>query len=193
MRNFAVVFLTAGAVLAVMACQNSLTNPGPVSASPAKPVTMGSETWPRTSVDGLVGTWQATKAEGINYWDSSIRRDLVAEGGEVTLVLESGQAGQTYTVTLTMPGEAPRVNYGPWHYHQYWGRPQLDFWPGWIPTEELEYGHGMGFFFTLSGDTLTLSDGGSRFLGYDFGWHDSHGQARAKLELVFSRNKRAVS
>ena len=58
--------------------------------------------------------------------------------------------------------------YGIWYEHEYPGHPQLDFWPGWIPIEELEYGHGMGFYFTLSDDTLTLTDGGRQFLGYDF-------------------------
>ena len=188
MRNLAFAVLVAVAVLAAMACQDSPTGSSPVSASPTKPMPQGSGTWPKTTVEGLVGTWQATKAEGVNFWDPSIRRDLVAEGGKVTLVLEAGQTDQTYTVTLTMPGEAPRVNYGPWYCHEYWGYPQIDFWPGWIPIEELEYGHGMGFYYTLSGNTLSLSDGGGGFLRYDFGWHDSHGQDWAKLELVFTRN-----
>jgi hypothetical protein len=143
---------------------------------------------PKPNLDGLVGTWQATKAEGINFWDPNIRRDLVAEGGTVTLVLEAEQTDQTYTVTLTMPGEAPKVNYGIWNYTDFHGRPQLDFLPGWIPLEQLEYGHGMGFYFTLGDTTLSLSDGCGRFLRYDFGWHDAYGQDWAKLELAFTRN-----
>lgn len=188
MRNLAFAVLVVLAVFAAIACQNSPTGPSPVSASPTKPVPPGSETGPKTGIDGLVGTWQATKAEGTNFWDPNIRRDLVAEGGKVTLVLEADQTDQTFTVTLTMPGESPRVNYGIWHYHEFWGHPQLDFLPGWIPIEELEYGQCMGFYFTLSDDTLTLSDGGGDFLRYDFGWHDAHGQDWAKLELVFTRN-----
>jgi hypothetical protein len=190
MRDFAFAVLVVLIVLAAVACQNGSTGPSPVSSSPAKPAVTGSPgSWPKTSVEGLVGTWQATKAEGINFWDPDTRRDLVAEGGKVTLVLEAGQTEQTFTVTLAMPGEAPRVNYGIWYYTDFHGRPQIDFWPGWIPIEQLEYGHGMGFYFTLSDTTLSLSDGGGRFLFYDFGWHDARGIDWAKLELVFTRNQ----
>lgn len=195
MKYLTYTVFAAVTVLAAVACQNSPTGPSPALVSPANagapgPGTgaTGSNAGSKTTVDGLAGTWRATKAEGTNFWDPSIKRDLVAEGGKVTLVFESGQASQTYTVTLAMPGEAPMGSYGIWHEHEYWGHPQIDFWPGWIPIEQLEYGHGMGFLYTLNGNTLTLTDGGSRFLGYDFGWHDSHGQDWAKLELVFTRN-----
>jgi len=186
MRNIALAILVALAVLGAVACQNSPTGPNAASSA-GRELTASPGTWPKTSIDGLVGTWQATKAEGINFWDPNIRRDLVAEGGKVTLVLESGQTGQTYTATLTMPGEAPRVNFGIWYYTDFHGRPQLDFWPGSIPIEELEYGDGMGFYFSLSDTTLSLSDGGGQFLCYDFGWHDAHGLDWAKLELAFTR------
>lgn len=186
MRKTTFVVLVALAILAAAACTNSPTSP-----SANSPVLAGAEVkGPATTdikIEDFVGTWQATKAEGINFWDPNIRRDLVAEGGKVTLVLESGQTGQTYTATLTMPGEAPRVNFGIWYYTDFHGRPQLDFWPGSIPIEELEYGDGMGFYFSLSDTTLSLSDGGGQFLCYDFGWHDAHGLDWAKLELAFTR------
>jgi hypothetical protein len=195
MKDFMFAGLVALIVFAPVACQDSPAGPSPTLAAPAKAMPTGpgtglagSNAEAKTAVDDLVGTWRAVKAEGINFWDPSIRRDLVAEGGKVTLVLESSPTPKDYSVTLVMPGEAPRGSYGFWHRHEYWGQPQLDFYPGWIPLEQLEYGHGMGFLYTLSGDTLTLTDGGSRFLGYDFGWHDSNGHDGAKLELVLIRN-----
>jgi hypothetical protein len=190
MRRTVFLCLLALAVLAVAACNNSPAGPSattptakrPYSPPPA-PDTSQVDAWTKS----LVGTWQATKAEGTNYWDPSVRRDLVAEGGTVTLVLEMTPTGQNFTVTLTMPGEAPRINYGTWHCWNNGGRAQIDFWPGWIPKEDLEYGDGMGMYFALNDNTLTLTDGGGRFLRYDFGWHDGGGHDWAKLELVLTR------
>jgi hypothetical protein len=179
--------LVALAVLAATACTGDPAVPG---AGALKLEVKKSSEGTDTVIDlgDLVGTWQATKAEGTNHWDPNIRRDLVAEGGTVTLVLETAETQNSFTVTLTMPGEEPRVNYGIWYCWDHEGRPQIDFWPGWIPREDLEYGDGHGMYYTLSGNTLTLSDGGGSFLLYDFGWHDSHGNDWAHLELALTRS-----
>jgi hypothetical protein len=190
-RKTVLMGFVALAVLAAAACSDNPMGPGARLMTLKQQVT--STVTDTTKIDTwtkeLLGTWQATKAEGTNHWDPNIRRDLVAEGGKVTLVLEAGQTGQTFTVTLSMPGEAPRVNYGIWYCWDNHGRPQIDFWPGWIPKENLEYGDGMGMYFTLSDNTLTLSDGGGGFLRYDFGWYDSHGNDWAHLELVLTRSE----
>lgn len=179
MRKTIVMGFVALAVLAAAACTENPTVPGSsfVSVKPLKTSTgqdpKGTdagkiEAWTKD----LVGTWQATKAEGTCSC-LDLRRDLVAEGGRVTLVLEAGPTEQAFTVTLTMPGEAPRVNYGTWYCWISNGRPQIDFWPGWIPLEQLEYGDGIGMYFSLAGNSLDLSDGDGRFLRYDFGFPDA--------------------
>jgi hypothetical protein len=190
MRKTAVMGFVTLAVLAAIACSDNPTGPG-ASLRAVKPLKMSTETGTTetdtTQIDiwykELAGTWQATKAEGTYHWDPNIRRDLVAEGGKVSLVLDVGQTEQTFTVTLTMPGEAPRVNYGNWYCWNNAGRPQIDFWPGWIPLEDLEYGDGIGMYFALSDNTLTLSDGDGRFLRYDFFDNDP-----GHLELVLTRS-----
>lgn len=185
MRKTSFMVLVALAVFAASACSNNPTSP---SANPRELVrteSTGSGTTTTTIKDGdLVGTWQAVKAEGRNYSDQTIRRDLVAEGGKVTLAFDPDNY---CTVTLTMPGETPRVNIYTWYTHESWGRPQVDFWPTWIPKKDLEYGDGHGFYITLSGNTLTLSEGGGSLLGFDFGWHDAWGNDWAILELVLTR------
>jgi hypothetical protein len=55
--------------------------------------------------------------------------------------------------------------------------------------EDLEYGDGEGMYCALSGDNLTLTDGSSCFLRYDFGWRDSGGNDWAKLESAFTRQR----
>jgi hypothetical protein len=188
MRKTAFMVLIAWAVLAAAACKENPT--GPSADSPALAGTMSKEldtTTTITKVEDLTGIWQATKAEGRNYWDPRIRRDLVAEGGTVTLVLEEGQSGKTYSATLTMPGETPRINTGRWHDHEFWGRPQIDFWPSSIPIQDLEYGDGIGFYSVLNGNTLSLSEGGGAFLLFDFGWHDPWDNDWAILDLVLTR------
>lgn len=186
MRKTSLMVLVALAVLAAAACKDNPTGPSASSRVLAGTVSTGSGTTTTIiNVEDLMGTWQATQAEGRNYWDPNIRRDLVAEGGTVSLVLEASQTDQTYTVTLTMPGETPRVDTGIWHYHEFWGRPQIDFWPSSIPDPE--YGDGIGFYITLSGNTLSLSQGGGGFLLFDFGWHDSWGNDWAILDLVLTR------
>lgn len=193
MRKIVVRGLVALAVLAAAACTDSPTAPGS-SLGSVRPLKTSTGT-DATGTDAakieawtkeLVGTWQATKAEGTCSC-LNLRRDLVAEGGTVTLVLEAGQHEQTWTVTLTMPGEAPRVNYGVWYCWINKGQPQIDFWPGWIPLEDLEYGDGIGMYFALSGDSLTLSDGDGSFLRYDFGFPDANCRC-GLLEIVLTRS-----
>jgi len=130
----------------------------------------------------LLGTWQASKAEG---WRTvghvevvGSRRDLVAEGGTVTLVLEANRA---YTITVAMPGAKPGIDTGSWHYGNGSGRPQIDFYPSSIPNPD--YGDVPAFLVALSGNTLTLWDSGLSFLPFDFGW-DPYDTV---LNLVFTR------
>lgn len=183
MRKTAFMVFIALAVLAAAACKNNPTGPSANSRVLVGTVSTGSDaTTIITKVEGFAGTWQATKAEGRNFWEPNVRRDLVAEGGTVTLVLE---ASKTYTVTLTMPGETPRVNTGIWHYHEFWGSPQIDFYPSSIPDPE--YGDIPSFYVSLSDNTLSLSQGGGGFLLFDFGWHDPWGSDWAILDLLFTR------
>lgn len=192
MRKIIVRGFVALAVLAAAACTDTPTGPGsslgsvrPLKTSTGADTTVTDAAKIEAWTKELLGTWQATKAEGTCSC-LNLRRDLVAEGGTVTLVLEAGQNEQTFTVTLTMPGDAPRVNYGVWYCWIHNGQPQVDFWPGWIPLEDLEYGDGIGMYFALSGDSLTLSDGDGRFLRYDFGFPDANCRC-GLLELVLTR------
>jgi len=180
MKKTAFVVLVALAVLAAAACQDSLTDPSPDSRALAKTVSTGSAA--TIGVAGLVGTWQATKAEAWSALKPDSRRDLVAEGGTVTLVLE---ASQTYTITVTVPGAKPGIDTGRWHYHEFWGRPQIDFYPSSIPDPE--YGEIPAFYVALSDNTLTLWDSGLTFLPFDFGWNDTPGINSTMLALVFTR------
>jgi hypothetical protein len=172
-------------VLAAATCKHNATSPNdpllfsnpPVNAS--GPVIGTND--PVIGINDLVGTWQATKAEVWSSEDPDLRRDLVAEGGTATLVLEASQA---YTVTVTMPGETPSVDTGIWYYHEFWGSPQIDFYPSSIPDPE--YGEIPSFYVSLSDNTLTLSTGSTRLLPFDFGWSDTELQM-AILNLVLTR------
>ncbi|MEN6559439.1 MAG: hypothetical protein ABFD52_01530 [Acidobacteriota bacterium] len=176
MRKSAFAVLVALPVIAAAACQNGPTGPKLSSAAAAKSATAGSVPGSTTTVapDGLVGTWLATKAvacRSINKDGKFVevpgsRRDLVAEGGAVTLVLETNGA---YTVSVTMPGQDPSLSPGTWHYHEFWGKPQIDFYPSSLEPD-YEYGEVPGFLVALSGDILKLWDGGLGFLPLDFGW-----------------------
>jgi hypothetical protein len=189
MRNAIVIGVLAVAVLAAAACGDNPTVPRALTTTvkrtntPPGTDTQELDLWSKD----LVGTWQATKAEGTYSGNPPIRRDLVAEGGTVTLVLEANETQKTFTVTLTMPGEAPRINYGIWYCWNHDGRPQVDFWPGWIPKEELEYGDGIGMYFALDNSTLILTDGGGNFLRYDFSGRGKDGWD-CGLEMVLTRS-----
>ena len=188
MSQRSVGLLVALAVLTGVSCTGDPMSPGVDTRRIEVKKTGGNDMADTIDVQGLLGTWQATKAVGTCHWDPNVKRDLVAEGGTVILVLAEEPAQRTYHVTLTMPGEAPRVNYGIWYCWNNKGRLQIDLWPGWIPNEDLEYGDGQGMYYDLNGDNLTLTDGSGDFLRYDFGWHDSHGNDWAHLELVLTRH-----
>jgi len=198
MRKTTFVVLVALAVLAAAACTNSPTSP-----SANSPVLAGAEVkGPATThikFEDFVGTWQATKAEAWRVIAEGggfvevvgSRRDLVADGGTITLVLEAShppssspaaELFQMYTITVTMPGVKPGVDTGRWHYHQFWGRPQIDFYPASLGPDP-EYGEIPAFLVALSDNTLTLWDSGQTFLPFDFGWNPFE----TSLNLVFTR------
>ena len=193
MRTISFVVLIVGAVLAAASCTHSPTSPSansPVLPDP-EPEVEGTTT--RFKVEDFVGTWQATKAEawrvvqvGAGFVEvAGSRRDLVAEGGTVTLVLEGGQtdnAAPRYTITVTMPGGKTGVDTGGWIYTEFHdGRPQIDIYPASIPDPD--YGGISGFYVALSDNTLTFWDSGLTFLPYDFGWDPYD----TSLYLVFTR------
>jgi hypothetical protein len=199
MRNTAFVVLVALAVFAVAACQNSPTSPSANSRASTKPVSTESNT--TKGIADLLGTWQATKAEawrvvavGGGFQEvAGSRRDLVTEGGTVTLVLEEGKMDTPanwprYTITVTMPGANPGVDTGRWIYNNYsietgYSKyPQIDFYPASLPPD-FEYGEVPAFLVSLSGNTLTLWDSGLSFLPFDFGWNPFE----TSLNLAFTR------
>ena len=146
-----------------------------------------------------MGTWQATKAEAWKADKPDSKRDLVAEGGTVTLVLEPtsqtlGKAKPSgkYTVTVTMPGMEPGVDSGFWFYSSNGsynsGKPQIDFYPASLGPDA-EYGEIPAFLVALSDDnnTLKLWDSGLTFLPFDFGWGTTPGMNGTELNLLFAR------
>lgn len=191
MKNAAFVVLVGLSVLAAGACQQSPTGPKLGSIAPAEvtPSTDSTDTVVTESVP--MGTWQATKAE-VWHWVAKpgggfeevagTRRDLVAEGGTVTLVLQPtdqvvGRAIPTgaYTITVAMPGAAQGVDTGYFHAGPAWqeinkGLNQIDFFPARL-LPDIEYGEVISFLWTLTGDSLKLWDSGQDFLPYDFGWN----------------------
>lgn len=196
MRKTAFVVVFALAVLAAVSCQDNLTGPSANSRAPAVTASPKPEVTTSIKVEALMGTWQATKAEawrmvanGGGFTEvAGSRRDLVAEGGTVTLVLEPNS--QTlggaipdgkYTIAVTMPGATPGADSGFWFYTEYNGRPQIDIYPSSIPDPE--YGEIMGFYVALSDNTLTFWDSGQTFLPFDFGWIPYE----TELYLVFTR------
>lgn len=183
------------AVGLVTACQDSLTGPYSNLRAPAKAVSTESEpiSDPIIDVANLVGTWQATKALGESALKPGSQRDLVAEGGTVTLVLEWGQLENPanwprYSITVAMPGAEPGVDTGRWYYSEYSIEigcseyPQIDFYPASL-GQDIEYGQVPAFLVSLSGDTLKLWDSGLTFLPFDFGWPPSS----TALTLEFTR------
>jgi ABC-type glycerol-3-phosphate transport system substrate-binding protein len=186
MRKTVFVVLVALAVIAAAACQNSPTGP----KLPAQATTTVST---KSNVADLVGTWQATKVEA---WNASIpdsRRDLVAQGGTVTLVIEPnsqalglGIPDGKYTITVTMPGTKPGVDTGFLYYWSHSESPQIDFYPNSLPPD-YEYGEVPAFLVSLSGNTMKLWEGGGAFLPFDFGWNAPPGKNRTELNLEFTR------
>lgn len=205
MRKILFVVLVAWAVLAAASCTNSPTSPGAVSATPAKSVSP--EPGPGATIDlnDLMGTWEATKAEAWRFaWEGNgfvevagSRRDLVADGGTVTLVLEpnSQALGNSvppgkYAITVSMPGGKSGVDTGFWFCGRIIGgggpitgaQFQIDFYPASIFPDP-DYGDVPAFLAALNGDTLRLWDSGMSFLPFDFGWD----RWSTVLDLVFTR------
>jgi hypothetical protein len=89
MRKVAFIVLVTLAFLAAASCKDTSTNP---------------------TVKGPVGTWHATRAEYVSVADSSKRVNIVSQGSTVTLVLDTS----TFTLTITNPGETPKVTTGSW-------------------------------------------------------------------------------
>jgi hypothetical protein len=189
-RAFAVLVVLI--VLAAAACQNNPTGPNRASVTSEKSASTTRESGSAATMreGDLMGAWQATKAEGWRmvgdkggYAEvAGSRRDLVAEGGTVTLVLEPnsqtiGRATPNgkYTITVTMPGATPGVDSGFWFFgpawqEQYRGLYQIDFYPARL-LPDVEYGDVPAFLIALSGATLKLWDSGLSFLPHDFGWN----------------------
>ncbi len=194
MRKPAMIILVVMAVLAAAACQGSLTGPSASSRTSAGNVsTNPTTTLSKTviSVEDLVGTWHGTKVEGWNALSPNSKRELVAEGATVTLVLESGDPNNPphaprYTITVAYPGAKPGVDAGHWHYHEFWGKPQIDFYPDSLGPEP-EWGELPAFLVALSDGTLTFWDGNGKLLPFDFGWGDNSASVYTMLRLVFTR------
>lgn len=193
MRKISFVVLVAVSVLAAASCTNSPTSPSANSPVLADPEPEVKEPTTRFKVEDFVGTWEATKAEAWRFAQvgdgfvevAGSRRDLVAEGGTVTLVLEGSpmdNAAPRYTITVTMPGGITGVDTGSWIYTEFHdGRPQIDIYPSSIPDPD--YGDVAGFYVALSDNTLKFWDSGLFFLPFDFGWDPWSTQ----LNLVFTR------
>ena len=184
MRKTSFMVFVVFAVLVAAACKDNPTDPNEPSIF-LKPLAesdgLAKSDGLVIGINNLVGTWKATKVEAWSALNPELRRDPVAEGGTVTLVLE---ASQMYTVTVTIPAETPSVDTGIWHYHEFWGRPQIDFYPSSIPDPE--YGEIPAFYVALSDNTLTLWDSGLTFLPFEFGWNDTPGINSTMLALVFT-------
>lgn len=116
----------------------------------------GDEDAPSTSE--LAGTWSATSSEYASSTGLGTV-DIIAEGGATTLVL---RADNTFSYTVTLPGEAPSTSNGTYEVN---GIDELVITPGggnnpYFPWE-----------FTLSGDALHLEANTGNWLpwyGYDF-------------------------
>jgi hypothetical protein len=197
MRKTLFVILVVLAILAAVACQNSPTGPNSNLRVSARTVSTESVASTRINVTDLIGTWQATKAVGESALKPGSQRDLVAEGGTVTLVFEGG--GQIddpsnwprYSISVTMPGKEPTVDTGRWIYNELsisigYEYPQIDFYPASLPPD-FEYGDVPAFLVSLSGNALKLWDSGLTFLPFDFGWNDPPNTNSTVLTLEFTR------
>ncbi len=101
--------------------------------------------------DSFIGTWRATKAEFVSSANPATKLDVVAQGGTVTLVLET----TTAVLTINEQGEEPVV------YNATWSASSDVLTLSWT-------GGTLGeaqFDFVLDGDNLTLEGG---HVPYDF-------------------------
>ncbi len=120
----ALVFAISGLIiLAVGGCKNTVTPDDPA---------------------GLVGMWNATKAEFVSVANSSTKVDIITQGSTLTLELDAS----TYVLTITDPGENPEVTEGAWS-------ATSDVLTLVLPGSSGE----AQFNMSRSGDTLTLSGG----------------------------------
>jgi len=172
-----------------------------VTTSPA--AASGNDQHPLTSA--LMGTWSATRVaawrevpNGHGGWAEvpGSRRDLVADGGTITLRLEpnSQRLGNStppgrYTITVAVPGSNQGTDTGVWFFGPAWqatnaGLLQMDFYPESLGPRP-EYGDIPAFLVSLSDDqqVFKLWGRGLTFLPFDFGWNP----ADTVLELDFVR------
>ena len=95
---------------------------------------------PNLSMNDISGNWKATSA---NYSYDTLFFDVIAEGGSVSLMIESNGR---FTFTLKIPEEADEVSAGQLGFDEEWLAITFDDDPG-----EYEY-----FFIGLSNGVLTL-------------------------------------
>jgi hypothetical protein len=125
-----------------------------------------SPTGPGSTPQGLVGTWNATRAEFVSQANSSLRTDVVAQRTTVVLVLNAG----TYTFTMTDPGQAPNATNGTWS-------ASTDV----LTLKQTGRSGDTQFDMTQSGNNLTLNGGHVQF---DFGADGSVEEALLNMTLV---------
>jgi hypothetical protein len=125
-----------------------------------------SPTSPGASGGGLAGTWRATRAEYVSATNSSLRVDVVAQGTTVNLALTTN----TFTLTITDPGQSPKVTNGGWTS----SRDTMTLTPAGMPFSWV-------FDMELNGNTLTLTGGSVEF---DFNADGAFEQARLNLTLA---------
>ncbi len=106
----------------------------------------GSPTSP--SASGLMGTWKATRAEYVSRSNPAVRVEVIATGTSMVLTLDNG----TFTLKITDPGEAGNTMTGTWSA----SKEVLKVSPTGM-TWSWE------FDMTLSGNTLTLNNGGALY------------------------------
>ncbi len=109
----------------------------------------GSDSPSAPTNDSLAGTWRATRAEFVNAANSSQRVEVISLGATITLALQSSGA---YSMTATVPGEAPSTENGTWGN----SKDTLSLRPAGV-TYTVE------FDMTFSGNSLALSGGHVQF------------------------------
>jgi hypothetical protein len=103
-------------------------------------------------VQGLPGSWRATRAEFVSRANPSVRVEIIARGSTMTLLLNEAK---TFTLTINTPGEAPKVEQGTWNN-------SVDI----LTLKRTGQSGESQFDYTLSGDTLMLA-GGSALFAFD--------------------------
>ena len=115
--------------------------------------------------EDIVGTWNATGFVFSNFEDPVVDFDVIAMGGDVTIVI---RADGTYTITFTMPESQPEVDDGTWVLDG----DQLTFDAGTVDES--------AFDVSLDGNTLTIH---GEDLEFDFG----DGDEPAQIDATFVR------